>query len=475
MKVCPSIASQSMGETIRQFRLLKKKFDLAEVRIDHIRDLDMEKLLTSPRPRVIITNRRWDEGGKFRGTATRQALILSHALDLGAEYVDIELRWGLAFFKKFLDNYDRRRLICSYHTFQRTPKHLSAVYRRCRKTRAGIIKLATMANGISDNKIMFDVLRQARKDHQPIVGICMGEYGEATRIIGGTFGNCLTFGGLGASSKTGPGQLTVSDLNTIFHVENISSHTKIFGLIGNPVKHSRGIYFHNKRFHEKKLDAVYLNFLVNDLTKFWHTFSDLVTGLSVTMPLKERIIPFLDSIDPDVSSLCSINTIIKKKNKFIGYNTDYMALIDLLNQQTSLKGKQVLIMGTGGTARAMICAAVSHGAVVTALGRSQKKAESLAQEFSCQWDILGNICLHRCDILMNATSVGMTGNNSSPYSLVPKQFLNAKMIVLDAVYTPPITTLIRRARTIGCSVITGEELFERQASIQSQLFMRTMV
>lgn len=475
MKVCPSLALHSMGETVHQLRLLKKQFDLVEVRVDHIRDLDIEELLTSPRPRVIITNRRWDEGGKFRGTAQKQALILSRALDLGAEYVDIELRWGLAFFRHFLDNYDRRRLICSYHNFQSTPKHLSAVYHRCRKTRAGIIKLATTTNGVSDNKIMFDVLRQARKHRQPIVGICMGEYGEATRIIGGKFGSFLSFGGIGALSKTGPGQLTVSDLNTIFHVENISSRTRIFGLIGNPVKQSHGIYFHNKRFHEKKLDAVYLNFLVDDLTKFWHTFSDLVTGLSVTMPLKERIIPFLDSIDPDVSSLRSINTIIKKKNKFIGYNTDYMALIDVLNRRTSLKGKHVLIMGTGGTARAMICAAVSRGAVVTVLGRSQKKAESLAREFSCQWDLLENIYLHRCDILMNATSVGMTGNNSSSDPLVPKQFLNRKMTVLDAVYTPPITKLVRQARTAGCSVITGEELFERQASIQSQLFVRTMV
>ncbi len=193
------------------------------------------------------------------------------------------------------------------------------------------------------------------------------------------------------------------------------------------------------------------------------------------MPLKERIIPFLDSIDPAVSSLRTINTVIKKKNSFIGYNTDYMALVDLLNRRTSLKGKHVLILGTGGTARAMICAAVSDGASVTVLGRSHKKAESLAQEFSCQWDLLGNIGLHRCDILMNATSVGMTANNSSPDSLVPKKFLNRKMIVLDAVYTPPITPLVRHARATGCSVITGEELFERQASIQSQLFMRMMV
>ena len=475
MKVCPSIALPSMGETIREIRLLKKQFDLVEVRIDHIRDLDLEKLLASPRPRVIITNRRWDEGGKFRGEAKQQALILSRALDLGAEYVDIELRWGLTFFKKFLENYNRQRLICSSHNFQRTPKNLSAVYHRCRKTRAGIIKLATMANGISDNNIMFGVLQQARKDRQPIIGICMGEYGEATRIIGGKIGSLLTFGGTGASSKTGPGQLTVSELKTIFHVENISARTRIFGLIGNPVKQSRGIYFHNKRFHETKLDAVYLNFLVDDLSKFWNTFAGLVTGLSVTMPLKERIIPFLDSIDPDVASLRSINTVIKKKNTCTGYNTDYMALVDLLKRRTSLKGNHVLILGTGGTARAMICAAVSRGDVVTVLGRSHKKAESLAREFSCQWDFLENICLHRCDILMNATSVGMAGNNSSSNSLVPKNFLNRKMIVLDAVYTPPITTLVRHARTTGCSVITGQELFERQASIQSQLFMGTMV
>src|ERR1700690_1918752 len=106
MKVCPSIAPRSMQDVVAQLRLLKKQSELIEVRIDHIRNLNIERLLASPRPKVIITNRRWDEGGKFPGTANQQKSLLSHALDLGAEYVDIELCWGKSFFKHFLDKYN---------------------------------------------------------------------------------------------------------------------------------------------------------------------------------------------------------------------------------------------------------------------------------------------------------------------------------------------------------------------------------
>src|SRR5208283_5342985 len=143
--------------------------------------------------------------------------------------------------------------------------------------------------------------------------------------------------------------------------------------------------------------------------------------------------------------------------------TDYLAIVDLLKQRTSLKGKSVVVLGTGSTARAMVYVSILQCAFVTLLGRPQEKAESLADEFSCAGDSLENIQHYRADILMNGTSVGMTGNDSSRSSIVPKNFLQKNMVILDAVYAPPMTALLRQAKAAGCIVISGKELFEKQA------------
>jgi 3-dehydroquinate dehydratase/shikimate dehydrogenase len=302
----------------------------------------------------------------------------------------------------------------------------------------------------------------------------MGEYGHISRILGGKFGGMLTFGSAEENLSTALGQLTLTDLNTIFRVPRIDRHTKIFGLVGNPVKHSRGIYYHNSRFRQQACNAVYVNFLVDQIENFIEHFRDRITGLSVTMPFKGNVIPYLDSVDDQARIINSVNTIIKRKQRLKGYNTDFPAITHLLRESTSVKNKKVIVLGTGATANTMARAAVTNGARVTILGRSLKKAKTIADKFSCQHGRIADISAFEADIIMNGTPVG-TGRKPSddmhPSSLVPKKMLKKGMIVFDAVYEPAMTPLLRDAKTSGCSIITGVEFFEHQAKLQSKYFM----
>ncbi len=463
MRICRSIAPESMDEALRLIG--KGGRAITELRVDRVKSLELGRLLPRRRPDLIITNRRRDEGGDFAGAATEQVELLTEALERGAGYVDMELSWGNNVVRKIVGK-SSEKVICSYHNFLETPTTLPAIYEKCRRTGAGIVKLATMANDICDTETLFRVMERARRDRQPLIGLCMGERGQISRILGGKFGAFLTFASVPGARETGPGQLTVSALSTIFHIESIDSRTKIFGLLGNPVRQSRGILFHNARFRRRRFNGVYVNFLVDDPDKFYSLFRHRITGLSVTMPFKSSILSLVDSIDAQAREIGAANTVVRRKGRFVAYNTDLPAITGLIRRRTSLKGKRVTILGTGATARTMAFASLSGGAKTTVVGRTAGKARQLAAELSCGWGNLDE--LPETDILMNGTAAGMDGDSTR---LVPQRFFSRRMLVFDAVYEPPLTRLLTDARGAGCAVITGLELFERQATLQSALFM----
>jgi 3-dehydroquinate dehydratase/shikimate dehydrogenase len=248
MKVCLSIAPNSMREALKVLQEFRNTNELIEVRTDGIKDLNLEILLNSTHLKLIITNRRRKEGGIFRGSDIEQFNILSHASELGAAYIDVELNLGINVVKKLVKQNRKTKVICSYHNFERTPENLLSIFESMRKTEASILKIATMANDILDNKKIFDLLRIANSSKQPLIALCMGEHGQISRIIGGNYGNYLSFAAYSSEEATALGQFSIEEMNNLFRAGSINKKTKIFGLIGNPVKYSRGIYYHNKQY-----------------------------------------------------------------------------------------------------------------------------------------------------------------------------------------------------------------------------------
>jgi 3-dehydroquinate dehydratase/shikimate dehydrogenase len=472
MKICLSIAPKLMRDALKILQEFRDTSAMIEVRIDGIKDLKLDQLLQQPRPKLIITNRRKDEDGKFSGTANQQFEILSEAIRLGADYVDVEFSWEEKFIKNLLSQSNKTKVICSYHNFKETPINIEALYRKMRKTGAHIIKIATTANDIADNKMIFDLLKQSCKDRQKLIALCMEEAGVISRILGGKFGNYLTYASLSDKEQTADGQLTYDELKNLYRVDQINYRTNIFGLVGNPVKHSKGIFFHNKIFSSKQLNAVYVNFLVSDLQEFISKFRNVFNGISVTMPFKEEIVNLLDRFELNSVRLGIYNTVIKRNDKLIGFNTDLPAIVSLLKKRTNLRGKEVVVLGTGATSETMAFAALSNNCKTTIIGRNPKKAEILAKELGCEWTTLDNLQSPSPDILMNGTSVGMKGNRQK--TIVPKSLLKKGMIIFDAVYNPTMTPLLQDAVEAGCKIITGLELFQKQAQLQSKLFSESI-
>lgn len=472
MKICLSIAPTSVEEARALLVSARRKSDLVEVRVDAMPKPDFHRLLCAHRLPVIITNRSREEGGHFSGSELEDFSILSKAIAAGAEYVDVELRRGKAFISKIMKLSSSVQFIVSHHNVDTIPRDIASIYNKARRTGAHIIKIAFTAGSIADNALVFDLYKRAKKDRQRLIAIAMGPFGEISRILPARTGGFLTYGTLNEKSSTAPGQFTIDELRRVFHLSSLSHRTKVFGLVGNPVSQSLGIYYHNRMFKRKGLDAVYVNFLTDALPHFFEHVVDMVTGVSVTMPYKHEAVNFLDAVSDESRELGAVNTVIKKRNRLVGHNTDLPAIIGLLKSRLNIRSKKVIILGTGSTAATMAVAVGRLGAEVTIVGRDVVKAKALALGLNCRCAPIEQLRELQCHLLMNATPAEM-GNfvtSSQDSFRIPTSFFRKGMFVFDAVYDPPETPLLRRARAAGCSIITGLELFTRQARLQSSLF-----
>ena len=249
----------------------------------------------------------------------------------------------------------------------------------------------------------------------------------------------------------------------------INAHTELYGIIGNPVRHSLSPIIHNGAFRRMGLNAVYLAFEVNHLKEALSGIRALgVRGLSVTIPFKTQILPYLDNLEDVAGKIRAVNTLTAVGGNLVGYNTDCCGALEALEEKADLKGKRVILLGAGGAARAIGFGLKEKGCQVAIFNRSLDRAEVLAKELGCAYHPLSSFTEMEGEALVNATSVGMHPLESK--SPVPKEVLREGMVVMDIVYWPLKTRLLREAEEKGCLTIDGLEMLGRQGSAQLEIW-----
>ncbi len=343
-------------------------------------------------------------------------------------------------------------VIVSYHNYEETPD-LAAVLQMLKSAhpRARFYKIATMARSTLDSLRMMAFLQ----DHPNMIGLCMGDLGSITRICAPIFRVPIMYAPLKEEDKNAPGQLLINQLCEIYQFRSLNPKTRLFGLIGDPVYRSIGHLFHNDIFRTKKLNAVYLKMVVNpeELSEFFTYAKKLpFEGLSVTAPLKEAVLPFIDVIDPDAQAMGSVNTLSFREGKIYGYNTDGEAALDALG---NVQDKTIVVLGAGGSAKAIVYTALQRGAHVTVVNRTSVKAQELARMFKCDWSEK----IPPYDFLVNATSASMP---------IQAQDIQPRKTVMDiALYE---TEFLKEAQRKQCQCIDGFPLYFRQALAQQAIW-----
>jgi 3-dehydroquinate dehydratase/shikimate dehydrogenase len=446
---------------------------LVELRLDFlVTPPNLKRLLTDRPCPVIVTCRREKDGGQWAKSEEDRLLLLRQAIVAGVEYVDLEEDIAAS-----VPRFGKTKRIISYHNFQETPEDLTHLHARLSGLNADIVKIATMAHSPHDNLRLMRLMRSSRV---PTVAFCMGEFGQASRILAGKFGAPFTYSTFHAERSMAPGQLSYQQMKETYRYEKIDQGTEVYGVIADPIAHSLSPHIHNAGFDKLGLNKVYVPFRVRpeDLQQFMHDCRELgVRGISVTIPHKEEILHYRAKCDTATEEIGAANTLVWDDNDRVAYNTDYRAAMASLDDvfggsekepPSGLEGKHALVLGAGGVARAIVVGLSRRKADITVASRSPDRADELAhvgKGKSIAWGLRHSV---KCDLVVNCTPVGMHPNlDDTPYD---SQQLRQEMVVFDTVYNPEQTLLLKQAREAGCRVITGVDMFIGQAALQFRLF-----
>jgi 3-dehydroquinate dehydratase/shikimate dehydrogenase len=417
---------------------------------------------------AIATCRREANGGKFPGSVAAEVEVLSNAAEAGFHLADIEIQSAEAIKKAGLQKLRETgvALIVSYHDFNAT-KDLDGIYDRIAPFNPDFIKIVPTAKALVDNVTLIRFLEH-KSDHTNIIGICMGDAGVISRVLGVRAGSAFTFAAATPGEETGPGQIAARTLIETYRIDQVDAATKVYGVAGNPIRSSLSPVMMNTAFRRETVNAVYLALQtskLSDLLKLVHEIP--IQGVSITMPLKEEILPHLEQTDPLSAKIGAVNTIRMLDGKLFGFNTDVAGIVGPLEKRMSLRGAKVLVLGAGGAARAAVFGVRDRGAEVFILNRTAETAQKLARQSGSKTIKKEALAKTSFDVIINATPVGMAGNKA-PQILEAKD-LNTRL-VFDLVYNPLETPLLHLARQKGIAIITGVEMFVQQGARQFEIF-----
>jgi 3-dehydroquinate dehydratase/shikimate dehydrogenase len=472
--VCVAIIGSTAAEMIEKATSVVKETPFLEFRLDYLE----KPLLALPKFKqffadntaatAIATCRREANGGKFSGSVAAEVEILSQVADAGFHLADIELQSAEAIKKTGTEKLRETgiALIVSYHDFNAT-KDLDGIYARIEPFNPDFVKIVPTAKSLFDNVTLIRFLEHM-SDHTNIIGICMGDAGIISRVLGVRAGSAFTFAAATPGEETGPGQIAARTLLDNYRIDQVDAATKVYGVAGNPIRSSLSPVMMNTAFRRETVNAVYLALQTTKLTDLLKLVHEIpIQGVSITMPLKEEILPHLEQTDPLSAKIGAVNTIRLLDGKLFGFNTDVAGIVGPLEKRMSLRGAKVLVLGAGGAARAAVFGVRDRGAEVFILNRTAETAQKLARQSGSKTIKKEALAKTSFDVIINATPVGMTGNKA-PQILEAKD-LNTRL-VFDLVYNPLETPLLHMARQKGIAIITGVEMFVQQGARQFEIF-----
>jgi len=250
----------------------------------------------------------------------------------------------------------------------------------------------------------------------------------------------------------------------------MDAHTLLYGLIGDPVSHSLSPVMHNKAFKQIGYNGAYMAFHIKDLgpETIYGIKALGVKGLSVTIPHKVTIMDLIDEIDETAKKIGAVNTIVNDNGKLSGYNTDCIGAVKALQEKTQIAGKEVVMIGAGGAARAVGYGILSKGGKLKIVNILKDEGENLAKDLDVPYYPISDFKKLDYQILVNTTPVGMTPDTDA--MPVQSKDLKKGAVVMDIIYNPLKTKLLKEAEKIGCATVDGVSMFVFQGVAQFELW-----
>jgi 3-dehydroquinate dehydratase / shikimate dehydrogenase len=474
--VCLVLAADTLEADLRHVAAYRDMIDMVELRVDLLAADEMRAAARLPHlvdcP-AILTVRRTRDGGRFRGEESDRVALLERLAGAGFAWVDLEEDLQAPALEEQVRSCGCR-VIRSLHDFAGVPDDLAARVAGLPRSESEIPKMAVMPKGPADLLRILEACAALDAREKVILG--MGDVGFPTRVLAGKLGSAWCYVSPGTDAVA-PGQVDPPTLTGTYRFRSIGPDTAVFGVIGNPVMHSRSPLIHNEGYAALGLDAVYLPFLVNDLAEFWPVADHLrIGGLSVTVPHKQAVLERLTEADSLAAAVGACNTMTREggSGPWRGANTDVAGFLGPLQELVGNGGLQntgATVIGAGGAARGVVYALAREGARVLVLNRTPERARILAEELGAEHAGLDAAGYRKArgfsDLVVQTTSAGMAADPVDP---APGLKLGGKEIVYELVYSPAVTPFLERAASAGCRIVPGRKMLLAQAVAQFRLF-----
>src|SRR6266571_899774 len=472
-RLCVAIAGSDAVEMIEKAELAVRDNSFIEFRLDYLKTpasvyQKIHRFIEyHPTVIAIATCRRAVNGGRFRGSGTAQVEVLIKAANQGWQLVDLEMQSAESLKVTDIERIrSRAALVLSYHDYRGTKK-LEEKFQKMLAHPADFFKIVTTATSLYDNVVMMKFLEKKSERHT-VIGLCMGEQGVISRILGVRAGSMTTFAAANPGEETAPGQIAARTLHEVYRIEQVDAATRVYGVAGDPVAHSLSPLMMNAAFRRETVNAVYLALHAKTLPDLLACVRDIpIHGLSITMPYKQEILKYLDNSDPLTEKIGACNTVIRAQDgKIYGFNTDVAGIVGPVQRRMHIAGARVLVVGAGGAARAAVYGLRERGAEVYILNRTASEGQKLARRAHARFIRRAELKKIKFDVIINATPVGMGSSRETP---LKEDELQAKYL-FELVYTPAETKLAKLARARGIEVIPGREMFVYQGARQFEIW-----
>lgn len=464
--ICIVIKGPTIEDARQQIAKAALSADLVELCIDRFQDWNISsirKLRSEFSIPMIFTIRSKQQGGHYPFSEEKRLADLKELAKLQPDYLDLEYPIPLTFVEEINP---RIKLIVSSHD---SSMNLEQLYQEMKKIPAHFYKIAMTAR---DSVEAMQFCCWAYQRDKNLIAISMGQAGQFTRVLGPILGNPITYAALEEGLESAPGQILASTLLKRFHYRSLNSETAVYGLIGDPVTYSISDETHNPLFEALGINAVYVKIVIKpeQLAEFLQLAKRLpFKGLSVTMPLKEAIIPHLDHVDPEALLIGAVNTLLFNESKISGFNTDGKGALDAIEQNCAVKNKRIVLLGAGGAAKAIAYEAKKRGGLVTIVNRDIERGKNLATQLQCNakgLDHMSECVKEGYDILINSTPIAMP---IADHDILPHT------LVMEIKTKPKDSILLDLARSKECKIVYGYQMFIEQAIGQYAIWLNPQI
>jgi 3-dehydroquinate dehydratase/shikimate dehydrogenase len=485
-KICLCLTAKTIERDLEILKKYRASIDMVELRADCLLHEECFSIRRFPELAglpVILTIRRKSDGGYFDMSESSRIVLLSKAMAFAEvdvrhnfAYIDLEEDLELPSLEEAARAFGTK-IIRSFHSFTGPYDNLSEHIRAMYHVGDEIVKVAIKADSLDDVTQLFKISNTLNGREKILIG--MGDNAICTRILSKKLRSYLCYTAAKGEADlppAAPGQLDPVELNELYRFRSITRDAEIYGILGYPLKATSSPLFFNSIFERENKDAVYVPFPSQSEAPFFRLADEIgLRGAAVTVPHKENVLPYLNFKSEQLASVGACNTIVRADGGWSGYNTDAEgfsgSLLDFIGCR-DFKGKRITIVGAGGAARAVASEIHRLKGKALILNRNKIRAQRLADIYKFEYDGLDadglKLIKKFSDIIIQTTSVGMEPDtNGDP--LRDYKF-TGKEVVMDIIYKPDRTAMLKRAAAANCRVLNGAGMLLRQAKLQYQYY-----